>query len=138
VDTLSLHDIAILISLESLSMHATSEPLGDPERQLRTGGETYHEARNRGSTASSSRAPRPVPPKKYGCPGQEGSCPEHRRRAWRSLVTFFEHLQNNHLGEFETPDGLMCPECAKRDDSKSPIAYPLDGRELAKHIWTDH
>ncbi|CAN9234120.1 unnamed protein product [Alternaria alternata] len=53
-----------------------------------------------------------VPPKRYGCPGQQG--------------------------EFETPYGLMCLECAKRDNPTNPIAYPSHGRELAKHIWTDH
>lgn len=108
--------------------NANPEPEGTPIIKPETAGLLLQAAEHQGR----------FPPKRYGCLGQQGSCPEHRRRAWRSLVTFFEHLQDNHLGEFETPDGLMCPECAKRDDSTSPIAYPSDGRELAKHIWTDH
>lgn len=115
-----------------------SDLLASVEHKPRTGVETYFQAGNREHSSPSSKELRLVPPKRYGCPGQQGTCLEHRNRAWRSFVTFFEHVQTNHLGEFETPYGLMCLECVKRDNPTSPIAYPSHGRELAKHIWTDH
>jgi hypothetical protein len=120
-------------------MHTTSETLMDLESECRTAADNYHQARNQGLTAPSSKEPKPAPPKRYGCPGQQGSCSEHRNRVWRSFVTFFEHLRLNHLGEFETSGGrLECLECVKWNKPSEAARYPPYGRELAQHIWNDH
>lgn len=91
---------------------------------------------------STRTTPGSTPSKRYGCPGDGGQCIEHENRAWRSLKSFFEHLKAQHLEEYKTHGGLKCLECEKNNlfaeyHTVSPT-FPLQGRDLATHIWDDH
>jgi hypothetical protein len=124
---------------ESLLKHPMSAPLVNHDCEPQPEAVTSSQGRIHGRTSTSSTESKSVAPKRYGCLGQQGSCPEHRNLAWRSFLSFFKHIQAKHLGEFETPGGrLACLECAKWNNPSKAARYPPFGRELAQHIWDDH
>ena len=93
-------------------------------------------------TTPGSTPSRSAKPARYGCPGDEGRCIEHKHRAWRSFKSFYEHLEAQHLEEYKTYGGLKCLECEKYNlfvgcHTVSPT-YLSQGRDLARHIWDDH
>ncbi|CAN9284667.1 unnamed protein product [Alternaria alternata] len=126
-------------AIESLLVRPMSAPLINHNREPQPGAVTYSQGRSHERTSTSSRESESVAPKRYGCLGQQGSCPEHRYLAWRSFLSFFKHIQAKQLAEFEAPGGrLECLKCAKWNNPSKVARYPPFGRELAQHIWDDY
>jgi hypothetical protein len=83
----------------------------------------------------------------YGCPGNGGTCQEHKKRRWTSKSKFLDHFIMEHLGEYKNTDcrgdsnGFKCLQCEERNSSfgvNTGVITSSHIREVAVHVWNDH